>query len=253
MWKNFALAFVALFMFSQAEAQIDRGYLKRKYAQVGVYGGFGYYGNAHYAVGTNIQYTLGVGRKKQRLNVGAGLRFQSFFTKDRYYKTSSTELAELNRGGADTIFFSKIQNNTMNAYVTVQIHIKPGVDIYFNTDIGGINFGDKRGGAYLSYENNPDFQTGNGQFPVDYNTEPYAFNLNLYDQSYGTIMSEVYGSFRLNDLLGWRLGVQYYRNEYVTIQEVPFSGKRFYQSNWIATLGLTFNIRQHKTIYDQMQ
>ncbi len=253
MWKNIALVTLMLFMFTQSEAQIDRGYLKRKYAQVGVYGGFGYYGNAHYAFGTNIQYTWGIGRKKQRSNIGAGLRVQSFFTKDRYYKTSSLELSDLNRGGADTMFFQKIQNNTLNAYITFQIHIKQGVDIYFNTDIGGINFGDRRAGAYISYENNPDFYTNNENFPVDYGTEPYAFNLNLYNQSYGTIMSEVYGSFRINQLVGWRLGVQMYRNEYVTIQEVPYNGKRFSQTNWMATLGITFDIRQHRTIYEDMR
>lgn len=253
MWKNIALVFIALFMVSKVDAQIDKGYQKRRYAQAGLYGGFGYYGNAHYAAAATVQYTMGIGRKKQRFNVGAGLRFQSFFTKDRNYASSSQELNALNRGGADTMFFSKIQNNTLNAYITFQIHIKPGVDIYFNTDIGGINFADQRTGAYLSYENNPDFSTGIPNFPVDYNTEPYAFNLNIYDRSYGTIMSEVYGSFRLNDVLNWRLGVQYYQNQYVTVQEVPYVGTGFAQANWMATLGIAFNLRQHRTIYDIMQ
>lgn len=253
MWKNIALVFVALFMFSQSEAQIDRGYLKRKYAEVGVYGGFGYYGNAHYAFGTNAQYTWGIGSGKQHLCIGGGLRMQSFFTKERYYKTSSLELAALNRGGADSLYFNKIQNNTLNAYFTIQIHIKQGADIYINTDIGGINFADQRVGNYVSYENNPDFQTDIPGFPVEYNTEPYAFNLNLYNQSYGTIMTEVYGSFRINEVLGWRLGVQYYRNEYVADNEVPFNGKRFSQSNFIATAGITFNVRQHQTIYDDLR
>lgn len=240
-------------MCHQSEAQISRGYMKRKYSQVGAYGGFGYYGNAHYAFGTNIQYTVAIGRKKQHFCVGGGLRFQSFFTKDRFYSTSSVELAALNRGGADSLFFTKIQNNTLNAFLTLQFHIKPGVDIYINTDIGGINFGDRRTGAYVSYENNPDFNTSNPNFPVDYGTEPYAFNLNLYNQSYGTVMSEIYGSFKINELVGWRLGVQNYRNEYVTNIEVPFNGKRFSQSNWMATLGLTFDLRQHKIIYDEMR
>jgi len=253
MWKNIILVSIALLFFTQSEAQISRGYMKRKYAQVGVVGGVGYYGNAHYAFGTNIQYTMGIGRKKQRFNIGGGLRFQSFFTKDRNYKTASQELSELNRGGADTLFFKKIQNNTLNAYLTFQIHIKQGVDIYINTDIGGINFGDRRTGAFRSYESNPDFTTGNPRFPVDYSTEPYAFNLNIYDQSYGTIMSEIYGSFKINELIGWRLGVQHYRNEYVSVLEVPFSGKRFSQGNWLVNLGLTFDLRQHKILYDEMR
>jgi len=253
MWKNIALVLIAVFMCSISEAQISRGYMKRKYSQAGLYGGFGYYGNAHYAIGTNVQYTIAIGRKKQRVCIGGGIRFQSFFTKDRNYETSSLELSELNRGGADTLFFKKIQNNTFNAYVTLQLHIKPGVDIYINSDIGGLNFADRRTGAYISYENNPDFNTGNPNFPVDYATEPYAFNLNIYDQSYGTIMSEIYGSFKINQLVGWRLGVQHYRNQYQTVQEVPFNGKRFSQSQWIATLGLTFDLRQHKMIYDEMR
>jgi hypothetical protein len=253
MWKKLALVFVAVFMFSQLDAQIKRGYVKRKYAELGAYGGFGYYGNAHYAGGVDISYTWGLGSKKQRSNLGAGLRMNSFFTQDRYYKTSSLELAALNRGGADSLFFKTIQTNTLNIFVTFQFHIKQGVDIYFNTDIGGINFGDGREAAYLSYENNPDFNTSIDRFPVDYYTEPYAFNLNMYNQSYGTIMSELYGSFRINELMGWRLGLMYYRNEYVTIRDVPMNGKRFSQSNWMGTLGVTFNLRQHRTIYDDMR
>ncbi len=253
MWKNIALIIIAVFMCHQSEAQISSGYMKRKYAQVGVYGGFGYYGNPHYAAGTNVQYTIAIGRKKQRVCVGGGIRFQSFFTKDRNYSTSSTELASLNRGGADTLFFSKIQNNTFNAYLTLQLHIKPGVDIFVNTDIGGLNFADRRKGAFVSYENNPDFNTSDPNFPVEYSTEPYAFNLNLYDESFGTIMTEVYGSFKITDLVGWRLGIQHYRNQYITVNEVPFSGKRFSQSQWMATLGITFDLRQHKLIFDEMR
>lgn len=253
MWKNIAVVFLMMFMCVGANAQVNKNHLKRKYAEVGTYGGVGYYGNAHYAFGVNMQYTWGIGSKKQHSNIGAGVRMQSFFTKDRYYKTSSVELAQLNRGGADTLFFNKIQNNTLNIYLTFQIHIKRGADIYFNTDIGGINFGGRKNGNFVSYETNPDFFTGNPNFPVVYSTQPYAFNLNLANNSYGTIMSEVYGSFSITELLGWRIGAQYYRNEYVTVQEVPYNGKRFSQNNWMATVGLTFNVRQHRTIYDDLR
>jgi hypothetical protein len=67
-------------------------------------------------------------------------------------------------------------------------------------------------------------------------------------ESYGTIMSEAYGSFRLNNVLYWRLGVNFYRNEYKVDRQIPLNGKRFSQNHWMVMSGLAFDIRWHKTI-----
>lgn len=67
-------------------------------------------------------------------------------------------------------------------------------------------------------------------------------------ESYGTLMSEAYGSFRLNKVLKWRLGVNYYRNEYKVDRHVPLNGKRFYQNHWMVMSGLAFDIRWHQTV-----
>jgi hypothetical protein len=227
----------------QSDAQNMRKVLKKRTAEACVYGNVGYYGNAHWGAGANIHYLHGIGRKRQTFSVGAGLRANVFNSKKRSYTTSSQALTALNPGGADTMYMPEVQTNTLNAYIAVKIHIKRGVDFFINTDIGGINFGDSKDGYFRSYETNP-IPPG-----TKYKTEPYAFNMNMVNQeSYGTIMTEAYGSFRLNNVLKWRLGVNYYRNEYKVDRVVPMNGKRFYQNHWMVMSGLAFDIRWHKTI-----
>ncbi|MEZ5045966.1 MAG: hypothetical protein R2831_03135 [Chitinophagaceae bacterium] len=224
-------------------AQKMRKILKQRTAEACVYGNVGYYGNPHWSVGANIHYLHGIGRGKQRLAIGCGLRANVFFTKKREYTTSSFYLSEINPGGADTLYIPKVNTNTLNAYAAIKINIKPGVDIYFTSDIGGVNFGDSKEAYFRSYETLP--------YPLELKqkTEPYAFNLNMVSaESYGTIMSEVYGSFRLSKVLLWRLGFNYYRNEYKVINNIDMNGKRFFQNHWMVMSGLAFDIRWQKNL-----
>lgn len=231
-------------MVHQANAQNMRRVLKRRTAEASIWGAVGYYGNSHWAVGSTIHYLHGVGRKKQWFSFGCGLRAIVFQTKKREYETSSNSLFQLNQGGSDSLYFQKVQTNTLNAYFAIKIHVKRGVDAVFTTDIGGINFGDSKEAFFHSYETNP-VPPG-----VKYKTEPYAFNLNqLTYGSYGSLMSEAYGSFKLNNVLYWRLGMQYFRNEYKVDRFIPLNGKRFYQNHWMAMTALTFDLRWKKNYY----
>lgn len=222
-----------------SEAQQMRKVLKKRTAEAGVCGSMGYYGNTHWGADANIQYLHGIGRKKQWLSVGLGLRAHVFGSKKREYTTSSAKLTALNPGGADTMYMPEVQTNSLNAYAAIKIHIKRGVDVFFNWDIGGVNFGDSKPGYFRSYETNP------GKInEVKYKTEPYAFNLNTGNSdSYGTLVAEGYGSFRLNRQMNWRLGFNYLRNEYKVDRNVPMNGKRFYQNHWLVMTGLAFDIR----------
>ncbi|MEN9339485.1 MAG: hypothetical protein RIQ62_797 [Bacteroidota bacterium] len=221
------------------QAQQMRKVLKRRTAEVGLTGGIGYYGNPHWIAGTNIQYLHGIGRKKQWLSVGCGLRANVFGSKKREYTTSSAKLTALNPGGADTLYMPEVQTNTLNAYAAIKIHIKRGVDVFFNCDIGGVNFGDSKLGYFRSYETNPGVEN-----QIKYKTEPYAFNLNtLTSDSYGTLLAEGYGSFRLNRQMNWRLGFTFLRNEYKVDRNIPMNGKRFYQDHWMVMSGISFDIR----------
>ncbi|HMN33584.1 MAG TPA: hypothetical protein PKA54_09435 [Chitinophagaceae bacterium] len=240
--KSILFLLVSLFIVSTSDAQNMRKQLKKRTAEAGLTGSLGYYGNKHWGIGVNAQYLHGIGRKKQRLAIGCGLRGFVFFTKERDYSTSSPSLVARNRGGADTMYMEKVQTSTINAFVAIKINIKKGVDIHLNTDIGGINFGDSKDGYFRSYETNP-IPPG-----TKYKTEPYGFNVNMGNGSYGSLMSELYGSFRLNDQFLWRLGVNYYRNEYKLDTNIPMNGRRFYQNQWMAMTGIAVNLRWKKDI-----
>lgn len=244
MQKKLLLLILAIVSFYQSDAQYVRRIIKKRTAEACVLGSVGYYGNPHWAVGANIHYLHGIGRKKQWLSVGLGLRANVFQTKKRSYETSSYDLSALNVGGRDTVYMPEVQTNTLNAYAAIKIHIKRGVDIYFTTDIGGINFGDAKTGYFRSYETNP-VPPG-----LKVRTEPYAFNSNgmYFFNSYGSLMSEMYGSFRLNNVLRWRLGFNYFRNEYKINMNLPMNGNRFSQNHWMVMTGLAFDIRWHRTV-----
>lgn len=238
--KRFLLIVCCVIAVVNTDAQRMRKILKKRTAEAAIYGNLGYYGNAHWGVGASLQYLHGVGRKKQFLNIGCGMRANVFFSEKRDYTTSSPVLTARNRGGSDTLYMPKVQTNTLNAYIAIKIHIKKGVDLHFNTDIGGINFGDSKDCYFRSYETNP-LPPG-----VKYKSEPYAFNANLLNGSYGTLMSEMYGSFRLNEVLWWRLGLNYLRNEYKLETNIPMNGKRFYQNHWMVMSALAFDVRWQK-------
>ncbi|HNF70836.1 MAG TPA: hypothetical protein PLP34_00385 [Chitinophagaceae bacterium] len=243
MAKHFGVLALILFCVYHSEAQQMRKVLKKRTAEAGVCGSIGYYGNAHWGAGANIHYLHGVGRKKQWFSIGCGLRAHVFGSKKREYTTSSAKLTALNPGGADTLYMPEVQTNTLNAYAAIKIHVKRGVDVFFNWDIGGVNFGDSKIGYFRSYETNPASLTGGNK----YKTEPYAFNLNMGgSDSYGTLVAEGYGSFRLNRQMNWRLGFNYLRNEYKIDRNVPMNGKRFYQNHWLVMSGISFDIRWKK-------
>jgi hypothetical protein len=244
MLKKLLLLSLCLMFVLSSEAQNMRRILKKRTAEACVNGSVGYYGNPHWSAGANIHYLHGIGRKKQWFSIGGGLRALAFSTKKRSYNTSSYDLKALNVGGADTVYMPEVQTNTLNAYIAMKLHIKRGVDIFFTTDIAGINFGDSKSGYFRSYETDP-IPPG-----TKVRSEPYAFNYNggYFTESYGSIMSELYGSFRLNEVLKWRLGLNYYRNEYKMDRNIPMNGKRFSQGHFMVMTGLAFDIRWHKTV-----
>lgn len=239
--KSFSILLLVIMSYTYSHAQQAniRKELKKRTAEAGVYGGLGYYGNEHWGVGTNIHYLHGIGLRKQKFSFGCGLRINVFNSKKREYTTSSQRLTALNYGGADSMYLPEVQTNTLNAYFAFKYHLKRGVDIFFTTDLAGINFADSKDGYFHSYE------TQRLPYPgIRYKTEPYAFNIRVpWSESYGTLVSELYGSFRLNKLLYWKLGFQYIRNEYKVDRNIPMNGKRFYQNQWMVTTGLTFDIR----------
>jgi len=242
MLKRILVCALLALMAIPSEAQYMRAKLKKRTAEAAVYGNLGYYGNPHWGAGANIQYLHGIGRKRQWLSIGGGIRANVFSSKKREYTTSSAKLTALNPGGSDTLYMPEVQTNTLNAYFALKIHIKRGVDVFFNWDIGGINFGDSKKGYFRSYETNP-----GPIYQVPYKTEPYAFNLNtLNTDSYGTLLGEAYGSFSLNDVLKWRLGFNYLRNEYKVDRNIAMNGKRFYQEHWMVMTGLGFDLRWKK-------
>ncbi len=227
-----------------SQSQYMRKMIKRKTSEVGIVSNLGYYGNAHYGGGANILYTWGIGRaRSQRFNFGFGLRGNVFFTKKRYYETASLELIALNPGGADSMYFEKVQTSTLNGYFVFHFNIKPGADLFFTTDLGGVNFGGTKDGYFKSYEQILPTTT------VTYNTEPYAFNVttgNPFKHGFGTLMSEAYGSFRLGNFVRWRIGVNMLRNEYQVDRNVPYNGKRFSQTHFMFMTGIGLNIRQNR-------
>lgn len=242
MSKKLFIVIISIISTISVKAQM-RADIKRKVAETCVSGSIGYYDRtANKAGNVSIHYLWGLGRGKQIVSLGFGLRSTIFATKNRYYTTSSIELSKLNPGGEDTLFMPKVQSNTLNGYFTIQFHIKKGVYLNFNTDIGGIVFADSKTGYFQSYE------TSRVLPGIKYTAEPYAFNMNLFgDNSYGSLMNEAYFSFRCSNFLRWRLGFQQFRNEYKTTQDVPLNGRRFSEYHYMFTSGLAFNIRQHKT------
>ena len=173
----------------------------------------------------------GIGKKKQRLQVGYGLRFTTFVAANKYYTTAPAKYTSSVQG-LGTIFSETIDENidtittataltfSLNVALYIQYRLTPRIEIGCNIDVAGFSVGPSKSFNVISsaYDS--------GQEPVQ-RASPTSLNLLLTsDNDIGSLNSEFYARYKFNSKVSVRAGYAFLFSEYRTVNMLSFDEGR---------------------------
>jgi|APTNR8051073442_1049403.scaffolds.fasta_scaffold00001_271 hypothetical protein len=180
--------------------------------------------------------------KSKKFAIGVGGRVTSYFGTNQYYITAPAELTSGSTGpgvifkenideNIDTFLIKSPQVNSINVFINLRYKFNEKLIIGFNIDAIGFSLGAQKSGNYI-----------NGTQTAVENSKPTAFNVLLIsDNDRGSLNSELYGKYYLNDTWGIKLGVQFLFTEYTTdteVQQFPEPNDRFRNKSLLLAFGI---------------
>ena len=185
--------------------------------------------------------------KKQKFEIGAGGRLTSYFGSNQYYSTAPAELTTGSSGpgvlfketitaNIDTFLIARPQVFALNAMVNLGYRLSEKFSIGFSIDVIGFTLGGEKKGNYI-----------NGAFGQNTTGKPASFNaLLIGDNDKGSLNSEFYAKYKLNEKWSLKAGLQYLFTEYVTateVQQFPKPNDRFRNKSSLFTLGASLTLK----------
>jgi hypothetical protein len=195
---------------------------------------------------TSANKIFGLGQKK-KFKLGFGLRGSSFFGDRLHYTTAPAKITSGKTGPAvlftenieeniDSLLLGSSQVNFLNIDVHLGYAFSPKFDIGFNIDVIGFSFGKNQTNTatFISEGNNVSTPSA----------KPTTFNILLIsDNDRGSLNSEIFGRYWINDKIGIKLGASFAFAEYTTntkVQTEPESNDRFRYKSFMGMLGITW-------------
>jgi len=188
--------------------------------------------------------------KKERLQVGYGLRLTSFVAADKLYTTAPAKYTSTRQDIA-TIFSETIAENidtlttatavtySLNVAFYAQYRITRRWDIGLNIDVAGVSFGPEKKFTVISSSLDANQQ------PVQYGM-PTRFNLLLTsDNDIGSLNSEFFARYWITARVGIRGGYTFLFSEYRTDHDLSFDNGRIVNDRYrhkaaMALLAVTY-------------
>ncbi len=213
MFKKILVAVFGIFITTQANAQKSNSTDKSASFTVA-------FGSKQFSTALAYQHLFKLG-KKQKAQIGLGARFTSNFGNNLYYTTAPAKLTSGKTGPAvffaddlpqniDSVLFKKSQVNALNISINLAYNIYKKITIGFNIDAIGFSFGGKQSGTY--------FANSTGSATV---AKATSFNaLLISDNDKGSLNSEFYALYKLDNKWGVKLGFQFLFTEYTTATKV---------------------------------
>lgn len=178
--------------------------------------------------------------------VGAGVRFTGYLGRNQNYVTAPAKLTS-GRTGPGVIFIENITANmdtflidkplvfATNIFVNLGWRFNEKLSAGFDIDVIGFSFGPPRKGNYI-----------NGSVGGISDASITPFNILLVsDNDIGTLNSELYARYMVNDRLGLRTGLQFLFTEYTTdmpVQQFPEPNDRFRRKSLMFMMGVSLNL-----------
>jgi hypothetical protein len=182
--------------------------------------------------------------KRKKVSVGLGARIMAFTGSNLYYITAPAQLTSGSRGpvvlfkeniaeNIDSLLISAPQVNTMNLVINLSYQPTKKIALGFNIDAFGFSFGRKTRGNYI-----------NGIEGKITSATPTSLNLLLVsDNDKGSLNSELYGKYFINEKWSFKLAAQFLFTEYTTenkVQEYPEENDRFRNKALLASFGVCY-------------
>lgn len=184
--------------------------------------------------------------KKQKFVVGLGVRATGYVGRNQNYVTAPAKLTSGKTGlgvifteniaaNIDTFLVAKPNVFAINGLINLGYRFNEKFTLGFNIDAIGFSFGGKRSGNYI-----------NGNQGRSESAKPTSFNVLLTsDNDRGTLNSEFYGQYVLNERWRLHVGVQFLFTEYTTyskVQQRPESNDRFRNKSLMFMIGAGFKL-----------
>jgi long-subunit fatty acid transport protein len=214
----FTLLFISLATFAQE---------KSKYIQVG-----GAFGSSNGSINISGQKDWYLG-KKNRIIIGTGLRFTSFFGKNVTFITAPAKFTTDDKS-IDSLLAPKPALYSLNAMINLGYKISDKLEVGFNIDALGLSFGPEGSPSFISNKKS----TVTKAKPTSPNT------LLVGDNDRGSLNSQFYARYKLNNKIGLNLAYQYLFNELTTItkvQTVPEANDRFRAKSSQIYVGISYH------------
>ena len=185
--------------------------------------------------------------KKQKLSAGVGARLSSYLGANQYYVTAPAELTSGSTGpfvifkenmveNMDTFLIQSPQVTSLNISINIHYKVTGKITAGFNIDAIGFTFGGKKQGNYI-----------NGFMGAIAQSKPTSFNaLLISDNDLGSLNSELFARYQLNDTLGLKLGASFLFTEYTTdikVQTFPAENDRFRKKSLMLGLGVSYKLK----------
>lgn len=176
---------------------------------------------------------FGVG-KSYRFKIGYGVRLSSFWANDIQTRTAPASLTSGKASFAalvsediianiDTFSLKKVQVNALNLSISLQYAFSSTFEAGINIDAIGFTFGGKQSGNLIAKASKRTFVDGS----TVSETKPTNFNLLLVsDSDLGSLNSEVFLRYWLNDKIGIRGGLSFLFAEYTSDKKVAVANQQ---------------------------
>lgn len=185
--------------------------------------------------------------KAQKLSLGLGGRFTSYLGSNQNYITAPAKLTSGSTGpfvifkenlveNIDSLVIKSPFVNSINLSINIQYGFSSKITVGFNIDAIGFSFGGKKQGNYI-----------NGSIGSITSGKPTGFNILLIsDNDRGSLNSELFARYQLNDKWSVKGGVVFLFTEYTTdtkVQQFPEANDRFRNKSLMLGLGVSYTLR----------
>jgi hypothetical protein len=193
----------------------------------------------------SFNYDKGLG-KNRKVVLGFGVRFTSYVGKSQYYITAPAKLTSGSTGpgvlfkeniaaNVDTFLIGSSQVNSMNILLTLGYNLSERLLLRFNIDAIGFSFGRQVNGTHI-----------NGSQRTIESANPTAFNLLLIsDNDKGSLNSELFARYFLNETWAIKGGIQFLFTEFTTdseVQQFPEPNDRFRNKSLMFSAGVSYKL-----------
>lgn len=209
------------------------------------------YGDVAFSIGggsfsgaAGLSHLYGFGNRN-RFKIGYGLRYTALAGRNLDYITAPAILTSGEKG-PQVLFVENIEANldtfvvkssafhAVNLAIYLQYDVSPRFQVGFNIDAVGFTFGSKRSGSFTS-----DQLPGKPQSQLE--GRPTLFNaLLISDNDLGSLNSELFARYSLNDHWGIRGGFTFMFTEYTTTTKPLFDNDRFRNKALMGMVGLSY-------------